>query len=61
MIDDAINICGLKHYVMDQARASEVPVPACAAPTGKQVAIIGGGPAGLTTAYGIVFTLFFVT
>lgn len=51
MIDDAINIRGLKHYVMDQARASEVPVPACATPTGKQIAIIGGGPAGLTAAY----------
>ena len=51
MIDDAINIRGLKHYVMDQANASDVPVPACAAPTGKHVAIIGGGPAGLTAAY----------
>ena len=51
MIDDAINIRGLKHYVMDQAHASDVPVPACAAPTGKHVAIIGGGPAGLTAAY----------
>ncbi len=51
MIDDAINIRGMKHYIMDRAHASEVPVPACAAPTGKKVAVIGGGPAGLTAAY----------
>lgn len=51
MIDDSINIRGIKHYVMDKARASEVPVPACAAPTGRKVAIIGGGPSGLTAAY----------
>ena len=51
MIDDAINIRGMKHYIMDKAHASEVPVPSCAAPTGKKVAVIGGGPAGLTAAY----------
>ncbi len=51
MIDDSINIRGIKHYVMDKARASEVPAPACAAPTGRKVAIIGGGPSGLTAAY----------
>ncbi len=51
MIDDAINIRGMKHYVMDRAHASEVPVPACAEPTGRRVAVIGGGPAGMTAAY----------
>lgn len=51
MIDDSINIRGIKHYVMDKANASEVPVPECAKSTGKNVAIIGGGPAGLTAAY----------
>lgn len=51
MIDDAINIRGMKHYIMDRAHASEVPVPACAEPTGRRVAIIGGGPAGMTAAY----------
>lgn len=51
MIDDSINIRGMKHYVMDKANANTVPVPACAAPTSKKVAIIGGGPAGLTAAY----------
>ncbi len=51
MIDDSINIRGIKHYVMDKACASEVPVPACAESTGRKVAIIGGGPSGLTAAY----------
>lgn len=51
MIDDSINIRGMKHYVMDKANADTVSVPACAAPTGKKVAIIGAGPAGLTAAY----------
>lgn len=51
MIDDSINIRGIKHYVMDKANASEVPVPVCAESTGRKVAIIGGGPAGLTAAY----------
>ena len=51
MIDDSINIRGIKHYVMDQANAKEVPVPACAESTGRTVAIVGGGPSGLTAAY----------
>ena len=51
MIDDSINIRGIKHYVMDKANAGEVPVPSCAEPTGRKVAIIGGGPSGLTAAY----------
>ncbi len=51
MIDDSINIRGIKHYVMDKANAADVAVPECAAPTGRSVAVIGGGPAGLTAAY----------
>ena len=51
MIDDSINIRGIKHYVMDKANAKDVPVPACAASTGRKVAIVGGGPSGLTAAY----------
>lgn len=51
MIDDSINIRGIKHYVMDKAGAGTVPVPPCKKPTGRKVAIIGGGPAGLTAAY----------
>lgn len=51
MIDDSINIRGMKRYVVDKAHADTVPVPPCAPATGKRVAIIGGGPAGLTAAY----------
>lgn len=49
MVDDAINIRGLKRYVVDHAGV--VPQPECAPATGKKVAIIGGGPSGLSCAY----------
>ena len=49
MIDDAINIRGLKRYAVDHA--GEVPQPECAPATGKRVAIVGGGPSGLSCAY----------
>ena len=49
MIDDAIKIRGLKRYAVDHA--GDLPQPACAPPTGKKVAIIGGGPSGLSCAY----------
>ena len=49
MIDDAMNIRGLKRYAVDTA--GDVPQPLCAEPTGKRVAIIGGGPGGLSAAY----------
>ena len=49
MIDDAMNIRGLKRYAVDTA--GEVPQPLCAEPTGKRVAVIGGGPGGLSAAY----------
>ena len=49
MIDDAINIRGLKRYAVDHA--GEVPQPECAPATGKKVAIVGGGPSGLSCAY----------
>ena len=49
MIDDAVNIRGLKRYAVDHA--GYVPHPACAEPTGKTVAIVGGGPSGLSAAY----------
>lgn len=49
MIDDSVNIRGLKRYAVDHA--GKVPVPACSTATGKRVAIIGGGPGGLSAAY----------
>ncbi len=49
LVDDAINIRGLKRYAVEHE--SEIKAPKCAEPTGKKVAIIGGGPSGLTAAY----------
>ncbi len=49
MIDDAVNIRGLKRYAVDEA--GEVPNPPRAEATGKRVAVIGGGPGGLSAAY----------
>ncbi len=49
MIDDAVNIRGLKRYAVDHA--GDVPNPPNAPATGKKVAIIGGGPSGLSCAY----------
>ena len=49
MIDDAINIRGLKRYAV--GHAGDVPNPSNAQPTGKTVAVIGGGPGGLSAAY----------
>lgn len=51
IIDDSINIRGMKRYIVDNAPADKVPAPACAPSTGKKVAVIGGGPSGLTAAY----------
>ena len=49
MVDDGINIRGLKRAAVD--RAGDVPQPTPAEPTGKRVAIVGGGPSGLAAAY----------
>lgn len=49
MVDDAINIRALKRFAVDQA--GDVPNPPCAESTGKSVAIVGGGPGGLSAAY----------
>ena len=51
IIDDSINIRGMKRYIVDNAPSDQVPVPECASSTGKNIAIIGGGPSGLTAAY----------
>jgi NADPH-dependent glutamate synthase beta subunit-like oxidoreductase len=49
MIDAPLNIRGLKRVAVDYA--GKVPSPARAPSTGKQVAVIGAGPGGLSTAY----------
>ena len=49
MVDDSINIRGLKRMAADYA--GEVDPPACAPSTGKRIAVLGGGPGGLSAAY----------
>ena len=49
MIDDPVNIRGLKRFAVDHAGDVPLPVPAVA--TGKKVAVIGGGPGGISAAY----------
>ncbi len=49
MMDSPMNIRGLKKYAVNHA--GTVDNPPCADATGKTVAVVGGGPAGLTAAY----------
>lgn len=51
MLESPINIRGLKKFAVDQMRADKVKTPKPNPSTGKKVAIIGGGPAGMTCAY----------
>lgn len=49
MLDDAINIRGLKRYAVENA--GYVPAKENAPSTGKKIAIVGGGPGGLSAAF----------
>jgi NADPH-dependent glutamate synthase beta subunit-like oxidoreductase len=49
LVDDPINIRGVKRYAAEHMELDYAP--AKAESTGKKVAIVGGGPAGLTAAY----------
>lgn len=52
LVDEPLAICTLKRYAGDQDLASDKPyIPEVKPETGKKVAVIGGGPAGLTAAY----------
>lgn len=51
MVDAAINIRGLKRYAVEQMHADQLPAPKANVPTGKRIAVIGGGPSGLTAAW----------
>ena len=52
MVEEPISIAFLKAFAADKDLASDNPFKADIAPdTGKKVAVIGGGPAGLTAAY----------
>ena len=49
MVDSSINIRGLKRAAADYA--GKVPAPKCGPSTGKKIAVVGGGPSGLSSAY----------
>ena len=49
MVDDPMNIRGLKRFAVDHMEGDYRPWIAPA--TGKRVAVVGGGPAGLSAAY----------
>lgn len=51
-VDEPISIAFLKSFAADMDMASATPyVPSVEPDTGKKVAVVGGGPAGLTAAY----------
>lgn len=51
LIDAPLNIRGVKKYAVDNAPADTVPVPPRMPDSGRKVAVIGGGPSGMTCAY----------
>ena len=55
LVDTPVAIDWLKRYVADLDLFSDESFdPPCVGPTGKRVAIVGGGPAGLSAAYYLV-------
>ena len=51
-IDSAVNINAIKRFVSDWDSCQPCPYkPACMPDTGKRIAIVGAGPAGLSAAY----------
>ena len=51
LLDAPVNIRGIKKFAVDQCAANTVPVPERSVDTGRRIAVIGGGPSGLTCAY----------
>ncbi len=53
-VEDSMSICYMKRYISDyeyNELDGKRDLPPVGAPTGKKVAIIGAGPAGMTAAY----------
>ena len=50
-VDDYVGINGVEQYVGDWANDNDLKMPTPGADTGRKVAVIGGGPAGLAAAY----------
>ncbi|HEX6363801.1 MAG TPA: NAD(P)-binding protein, partial [Albitalea sp.] len=50
-VEDCVGINSVEHFLGEYAIAHQLAFPKPAAATGKRVAVIGGGPAGLSCAY----------
>ncbi len=50
-VDEFVGINGVEQYVGDWAIENKLKLPAPEAETGRKIAVIGGGPAGLAAAY----------
>lgn len=51
-VEEPVSIAALKAFAADMDMASDTPyIPPVEPDTGKRVAVVGGGPAGLTAAY----------
>jgi len=50
-VEDHVGINSVEHFLGEYATANKLAYAAPPEPTGKKVAIIGGGPAGLSCAY----------
>lgn len=51
LIDAPLNIRGIKKMAVDQVAADSVSAPGRLPDSGKRIAVVGGGPSGLTCAY----------
>jgi glutamate synthase (NADPH/NADH) small chain len=50
-VDEYVGINGVEQYVGDWANANGVTAPASGPDSGRKIAVIGGGPAGLSAAF----------
>ena len=50
-VEDFVGINSVEHFLGEYAIANKLALPKPAVSTGKKVAVIGGGPAGLSAAY----------
>ena len=51
LIDAPVNIRGIKRFAVDQVPADQVAPPPHSVDTARNIAVVGGGPSGLTCAY----------
>jgi len=59
-VDEPLSIAALKRFAADQVDVEEIEIPSITK-NGKKVAIIGSGPAGLTTAHDLALMGYDVT